>query len=512
MQPPDVIEYKVGPLNALTNMVAEQLIKDGVININRRPNDEMENYELFKFINITLHVPGLDSLLRESFDSASFGNNISVMFYQLPTVNANERISHMNLYLQIDDEGEGDASLRLLPISCFVHHAGTNVANWKASDWYYASQGPFYSSEDLNDAYGLGTLRMVRYPKGYIKQHTNEFNVRKDDTMPERDFSNIPPPRTYTEHGKRYKINGYKITYLGWQFEFSLHPVRGPVIYDIRFKEHRIAYEISLQDITLLYHPGSNGYGPLTLTDTAFLLGTGSREPRPGLDCPKWGNILDVNGTFQWYHVGPWAGVCVFEADGQRALWRHRARGMVDYFLVVRTILTLGNYDYVVEWEFHVDGRIETMLTASGYLFGSWDDGLYNSSMFGFRIGDFLLGPIHDHTYSFKVDIDVLGIQNSFQTLTWEAGDINAAFQSDDRRTFSGNNNMFYFNQTRFIRDTIYQNETSVVWNPHQPKYYMVVNERERNKWGSLRGYRIVPYSTEQEILKDHPLLTRGII
>ena len=42
--------------------------------------------------------------------------------------------------------------------------------------------------------------------------------------------------------------------------------------------------------------------------------------------------------------------------------------GAVDYYLVMRTILTVWNYDYVFDYRFHVDGVIEVKVGLTGYI------------------------------------------------------------------------------------------------------------------------------------------------
>jgi primary-amine oxidase len=45
---------------------------------------------------------------------------------------------------------------------------------------------------------------------------------------------------------------------------------------------------------------------------------------------------------------------------------------MKGYELVLRTISTVSNYDYLFDYTFHLDGTIEIRVSASGYLQGGW--------------------------------------------------------------------------------------------------------------------------------------------
>lgn len=504
--PPDVMEYRVGPLHkTLVNIQVEKLRNDAEIDFNRRPFDFAEVGGLYEVI--TPHLSAIRKLLQESFDGAYYANGTLPSFATLPSMDTNDRLSAGFLYLRMG----GFPTIRMIPLTFIVHHPGTNTSRWHASDFYYASQGPFSSGMEMQEAYNNGTLRKFTLPKGYRQAHYNELNLQLNSSLPPRELSDLPPPRTYEPEGPRYTIKGHRVRWMDWNFEFTSNPVHGPAIYDIRFKNQRIAYEISLQDITLLYSSQSNGAGPPALSDTVYLLGN-YNSPRYGLDCPDRGKILYASKFLYRMPDSIIPAACVFEADGQRPYWRLGSRGLADHHLIIRASMNLGNYDYTLEWKFFLDGSLETLLSASGYLYGAvWDPNDINLSgdkfatPFGYRISDYLLGPIHDHNYLFKVDLDILGTNNSFQTLHWRAGSTTEAFQT--RVNITTKPSFFYFNNTRYIESEILTRENSFISNPLKPKYWTVVNENERNSWGNKRGYRVIPYSSSAEILQDHVML-----
>lgn len=504
--PPDFMEYKVGPLNeSVLNIKIEQIRNDGAIHFNRRPFDVAEHTGIINAAK--KNIVAIDSLLRGSFDDASYPESIGIQYALLPSLNENDRKSTVFLFLRMG----GYLTIRILPVTCIVHHPGNDVSQWFASDFYYASQGPFSSWNEMQQAYSDGSLRKVVFPKSFRKEHTHEFDLRNNASLPERDLSNLPPPRTYEPEGPRYTIKGQRVSWMGWEFEFSSSPMHGPAIFDVKFKSKRIAYEISLQDVTLIYSSQTNGAGPPALSDTIFLLGS-YNTPRFGLDCPERSSILKASKYF-FGNLHDQKAACVFEADGQRPLWRYESRGLSDHHLIIRASMNLGNYDYSLEWKFFLDGSLETLLTASGYLYGAFwdpeDSNLKGSDKsftpFGYRISDYQIGPIHNHNYVFKVDLDILGLKNSFQTISWRGGTTLEAFQT--RGNITEKPGYFYFNNTRYLAPEILQNENSFSVNPFKPKYYTIVNENERNYWGNLRGYRVIPYSKSSEVLEDHVML-----
>ena len=164
------------------------------------------------------------------------------------------------------------------------------------------------------------------------------------------------------------------MSWMDWQCEFSVHPIKGPALYNVKFKGQRIAYEISLQDITLVYASSTTGAGvdPPVISDQEFSLGASIRDSRSGFGCPERASYLNTYVYF--FRANEKQVACVFEADAQRPLWRHGSMGLLDHHLVIRSPMNLGNYDYTLEFIFYLDGKFQTIMASSGTLYGAfWD-------------------------------------------------------------------------------------------------------------------------------------------
>ena len=507
--PPDIMMYKIGPVNeSIEKMTVEKLVQDSEIHFNRRSYDFKERGGMVALFRRNMDT--MKKLLKESFDGTYYWNGVSVGYSTLYSLDENDRRSGCYLYLTMPTGGN---TLRILPVSFIVHHPGTNTSTWYTSDYYYLNQGPFHSSQELVDAYNNGSLRKFKLPFGYMMRYRQEFNIYRDLSQPLRENSDIPPPKTYEPKGPRYTIKRNVIFWMDWQCEFSVDPIKGPAIFNVKFKGERIAYEISLQDITLLYASGTTGAGvdPPAISDTEFLLGAALRASRLGFGCPEratpiYTNVFRNKAVYDSKEVA-----CVFEADGQRPLWRHHSKGLLDHYLVIRSPMNLGNYDYTLEFRFYLDGKIEGMSSSSGKLYGAfWDpeDPLLDIdkslSPFGFRVGNYLSGPIHSHDFLFKVDLDILGTNNSFEKVNWKGNDIITALNTQ-KETQEGPG-FFPFNHTRYLEFDMLEAEQGLIIDPLNPSYWTVVNENEKNKWGVKRGYRIIPkyYDGEPEQFTEH--------
>lgn len=78
----------------------------------------------------------------------------------------------------------------------------------------------------------------------------------------------------------------------------------------------------------------------------------------------------------------------------------------------LRSVTTVGNYDYQTTYEFRMDGSMTVSVRASGYIQSGY---AAKNEEYGFNIHDNLSGSMHDHVLTFKADFDILGEKNSLQ-------------------------------------------------------------------------------------------------
>jgi primary-amine oxidase len=148
--------------------------------------------------------------------------------------------------------------------------------------------------------------------------------------------------------------------------------------------------------------------------------------------------------------------------------------------LIVRAIATIGNYDYMFDYGFHLDGSLEISVRASGYLQSSF---YYpTQGKWGPRIQQATQGSLHDHIITFKADFDILGTSNSLQV-----SELKAVEQSQPWFPELG-----VFEQME-MDVSIMQTEQQFNWAPNNEAMYVVLNPNKTNAWGEPRGYRIVP-------------------
>ncbi|KAK3582853.1 hypothetical protein CHS0354_012462 [Potamilus streckersoni] len=513
---PDVMEYKVGPLGSLPEATIIPLTSPGEIHFNSRIYGMVEENALNYILNREMKV--LETLMRESFDGATFPDDLYINYQNGPPgMTAAERETRFIIGFRAVEDGD---VLNFLPLSGTVHNPGTNVSEWYSHSYYYLNQGPYSTASDLVAAYNNNMIRKVRLPQEYRSKLRKNAFPQRDHSLPLREHADQPGARSYMPKGPRFSINGTKIKWMGWSFHISGGQLRGPALFDIRFKGNQIAYELALNDISLVYAMDSSGHNNIIYMDASYGI-MGGYTPTTifrDVDCPSYAAVLNTSYWSSLYQKAiDMKSICVFEADGHEALWRHFSGnfsgGMRNRYLVVRVPVVVGNYDYIFEFQFYLDGRLYTKGKATGYILTSfWDEhnpnvgGEKARDAFGYRVSQYQTGPIHDHTFGFKVDMDVIDSNNSFETIHWKAGNV-----YDALRTLSNITQVppyFIYNETRYLKFETMQKEAGCRLDYNNQKLFVLVNENKRNRWGVKRGYRIVPLTTgAQSISEEHPAM-----
>lgn len=73
--------------------------------------------------------------------------------------------------------------------------------------------------------------------------------------------------------------------------------------------------------------------------------------------CPTYATYLNSTsvGSYESKEINS---ICLFEFEADYPIQRHGVQSNTkNIYLVVRTITTVGNYDYMLTYEFYMDGR-----------------------------------------------------------------------------------------------------------------------------------------------------------
>jgi primary-amine oxidase len=119
---------------------------------------------------------------------------------------------------------------------------GTDPSQYKLRMIVY-NNVVYTSLQQLREAWESGSIEKRPFVT------SDESFIRKDRVGPVRELEDRMAPTITEPEGKRYKLdeeNKY-IEYLGWKFYTRFDRDVGIQFYDVKFKEERILYELSLQ-------------------------------------------------------------------------------------------------------------------------------------------------------------------------------------------------------------------------------------------------------------------------
>ncbi|XP_013397343.1 putative amine oxidase [copper-containing] [Lingula anatina] len=400
----------------------------------------------------------------------------------------------------------------LWPVSLLllVDVNGNDPTHYKLTRLYYENRA-YGSTEELLAAYS--TLPKHTYPFP-----TAGATYGSPDLRGERKANWKKLPKQTEPDGRRYTVDGQKVKYLDWEFNFRLRAVTGIQVMDIRFRGERLAYEISMADVAV-YYSGNEPSGLLaSFVDAGWSLGTLHQPLIKGYDCPE--NAAYFNNTFFESGTGKPRtyvdALCLFEQNTGLPVRRHRSIDFYNpdqskYFykfsmpgsvLILRGIPTVWNYDYIFDFVFHPNGVIEVKVASTGYI-QTFTYPLGGNSPYGnFVNRDFgILANLHHHLFNVKVDFDIGGQQNRFET--WD-------LQLENRTNPLAPEERWLQKRTAVnLRKT--ESEALIKYKFEEPKYYVMYNQQRNNTAGYARSYRIYANGFSKVMLPEGWYSENGI-
>ena len=138
----------------------------------------------------------------------------------------------------------------------------------------------------------------------------------------QQNYFDSQEPMQISPNGPRFSIEGRKVKYFDWKFNFLVQSSSGPALFNVKFKDQRVAYELSLQEASSFYSTGSPKLGSLNILDGTWAMGRASSLIH-GIDCPHHSVYQNVavfsEGTAKLIKDA----ICIFETNPSVPLRRH---------------------------------------------------------------------------------------------------------------------------------------------------------------------------------------------
>lgn len=471
----------------------------------------VESAAISKFVFDKLTV--IDTILKASFlpPNCSVVKNCTFMNMATRAVlGSDER--HIILWFFVGETLVPDYYMYPLPFYIVIS-TKNNTYDYEIQQVYYNKQ-KYKSLIQLDDAYHSDSK--IHYKLPNIDKHSSGYGspnyVKEGDTADQTQR----PPQQYYPDGPRFSVSGSHVQWLGWAFNIHPRTLTGMQLFDVKYKKERIAYELSMQDIVVLYSGNEPDDYFKNYFDNGWVIGRYNLPLVRGVDCPAGAIYLNssIYGVSQDKGVIMEDAICVFEHRNSVPLRRHYsssffdwgyryAFSMPDSVLVVRQIITVWNYDYLFDYEFHQNGAIEIKVSSTGYI------AVTNNIDPSTTAHGFLLNPelkavanLHQHMFNFKIDLDVGGIENNFKTID---------ISSQERTTrFAGSKR--WYQMIAKENQIIKEKDAALQVDFDKPKLYVVYNnDKQVQTQGSLKkAYRIQSHSFSKVVLPDDSPLLKG--
>ncbi|KAL4924490.1 copper amine oxidase [Aspergillus undulatus] len=370
----------------------------------------------------------------------------------------------------------------LLPLGLYLKSdvTGRDPSQWKLLGWMY--NDIFYeSTEEFRKAY---------WSPGFVKLGPNLdgawAHTDRRGVVPPKDRKQ--PPLAVAPDGARYSVDTEHkyVQWMDFSFYIGFNRDTGLSLFDIKYKEQRVLYELGLQEALAHYAANDPVQSSIAYLDSYYGFGPYAFELLKGYDCPSYASYLNTSfykDEETHTHVDS---LCLFEFDADYPLSRHSTSDYVtvtkNVYFTLRSISTIGNYDYMFSYNFYMDGTIGFEVRASGYIQSAY---YANNQDFGYQIHDSLSGSMHDHVLNFKADFDILGTNNTIE--------LTSLIPVEKKFSWNGNKT---HNTMQLERKIVESEDTSRMnWGFNGQTQIHVINQDMKNKFGESRGYRILPSS-----------------
>lgn len=395
-----------------------------------------------------------------------------------PLTQEGDRITSWYGFTYLPTNGYDGESVYPLGLFFYADITGRDPSKWSVNGWFY--NNIYYETEEA--------FKEAFNSPGFVKLGANKEGewTKTDQAGPVHPEDTFSPPEAIAPAGSRYSVDTTQ-KYIEWMdFSFYIGFTRdtGMALYDIKYKGQRIMYELGLQEALAHYAGNDPIQSGTAYLDSYYGFGPYAFELVQGYDCPSYATYLNssfyVSETTHT-HVNS---ICLFEFNADYPIQRHSTSTKVsvtkNVYFSVRSVSTVGNYDYMFTYSFYMDGSIGVEVRASGYIQAAF---YANNEDYGWKIHDNLSGSLHDHVMNFKADFDILGTANTVEVVTVKPVAEKYPWSQNKTR-----------NTMKVTKEFIENEDSSRLnWAANSASQVIIVNKDEPNKYGEYRGYRVLP-------------------
>ncbi|KAK1829344.1 copper amine oxidase, partial [Podospora conica] len=314
-------------------------------------------------------------------------------------------------------------------MQCFLYMRDPNNSS-EPDSCHYAFPLPI---SPVIDPTTLELIRIDILPTGHdatVKPVAPWQTVPPSEYIPEAQPSlraDLKPLQVVQPEGASFTVEpfselGRLIRWQKWDLKVGFNQREGMVLYDVHYDGQPLFYRLSLSDMSIPYADPRHPFHRKAAFDLGDV-GAGIMANNLSLGCDCLGSIYYISGSLTNSHGQPVAMpnvICVHEQDAG-ILWKHTNyrtnRGVVvrNRELVLQTILTVSNYEYILSFTFNTAGDVSYEARATGILSTQPVDlDLAKAPHpYGTVVHPGVFGAFHQHFFSLRIDPMVGGHGNA---------------------------------------------------------------------------------------------------
>ena len=275
--------------------------------------------------------------------------------------------------------------------------------------------------EGLVATVDMNALTVIDVTDTGIKPVNTTLSGSSDTTRP-----GLKPLNVVQPDGPSFTLKGNAVEWMGWQFRVGFNPREGLVLHEIGFEDDGVVRPIiqrmALDEIFVPYAlPDGNWVWRAALDFGEYNLGQYSESLEAGVDVPTNAVFFDEavplddpsgDPSYDLPHA-----IALYERDGgslwdrlDPATFERDARFARE--LVVTASMVIGNYTYMVDYVFRLDGSIDVRAGATGTTLNRGIAVNGTDERFGGTVSPNISAPNHQHFFNFRIDFDVDGPAN----------------------------------------------------------------------------------------------------
>ncbi len=290
--------------------------------------------------------------------------------------------------------------------------------------------------------------------------------------------------------GPSFSIAGNAVSWQGWHFRVGYSGREGLVLYQIGYQQNGVVrpiiHRLALDEIYVPYAlPDANWSWRAAEDVGEYNLAQWVMPLEAGIDVP--GNAVffdEVSPSDLGSNGDPAAAdlshaIAVYERDAG-SLWERTDPTTLDRDarfareLVVTAGYANGNYTYLTEYVFRMDGGMDVHAKSTGTTLNRGVNSVAEGDQFGTSVAAKVAAPTHQHFFNFRIDFDVDGTSNRL-------------VEENQQSVPSSSGNAFVTSETMLgteqFRDV----------NPATDRHWVVESTTNHNALGNPTGYELEP-------------------